>query len=283
MKKYLSLILTLALIFSLTGSVQTISAKTDYAINKTTLTLYIDTQYKLKIAGYSNFIMWKSDNTKVATVSSKGVVKAKKEGSVTITATIGSGSNNKKFTCKVSVKNRISTNKKSITSSLDEFQELKVALKKPKKDERLAVIIDDSTIIDTEWGSSDTENILNIIPKKVGYTEITICTVIGSGLSEKINTDSGITLGVTILEDNSGWISESVLYEFGVSVLNYENSINLSYGENSYVSTDYFLISDIPDKLEEGTIYKGNDISYKFIDKQFYFKISELRKLKVLK
>ncbi len=283
MKKYLSLILTLAIIISLAGPAQTVSAKTEYTLNKSTLTLYIGSQYTLKISGYSNFIMWKSDNTKVATVSSKGIVKAKKEGSVTITATIGSGSNNKKFTCKVSIKNRLSTNKKSITSSIDEFQELKIVLKKPKKDESLAVIINDPSIIDTEWGNSDSENILNIIPQKVGYTEITICTVIGSGLNEEINIDSGITLGVTILEDNSGWVSESALYELGVSVLNYENTISIIYGESSYVTTDYYDINDVPDKPEEGIIYKGNNISYKFIDNQLYFKVSEFRKLKIIK
>ena len=48
-------------------------------------------------------IIWKSSNTKVATVTSKGVVKAKKEGTVTITATAKDGSG-KKATCKITVK-----------------------------------------------------------------------------------------------------------------------------------------------------------------------------------
>ena len=48
-------------------------------------------------------IIWKSSNTKVATVTSKGVVKAKKAGTVTITATAKDGSG-KKAVCKVTVK-----------------------------------------------------------------------------------------------------------------------------------------------------------------------------------
>ena len=48
-------------------------------------------------------IIWKSSNTKVATVTSKGVVKAKKAGTVKITATAKDGSG-KKATCKVTVK-----------------------------------------------------------------------------------------------------------------------------------------------------------------------------------
>ena len=48
-------------------------------------------------------IIWKSSNTKIATITSKGVVKAKKAGTVKITATAKDGSG-KKATCKVTVK-----------------------------------------------------------------------------------------------------------------------------------------------------------------------------------
>ena len=48
-------------------------------------------------------IIWKSSNAKIATVTSKGVVKAKKAGTVKITATAKDGSG-KKATCKITVK-----------------------------------------------------------------------------------------------------------------------------------------------------------------------------------
>lgn len=55
---------------------------------------------KLKYSKGDSVKKWKSSNTKVATVSKKGVVKAKKKGTVKITAVMKSG---KKATCKISV------------------------------------------------------------------------------------------------------------------------------------------------------------------------------------
>ena len=53
----------------------------------------------------SRAVVWKSSNTKIATVSSKGVVKAKKAGTATITATAKDGSG-KKAACKITVKKK---------------------------------------------------------------------------------------------------------------------------------------------------------------------------------
>ena len=55
----------------------------------------------LKISGTKQKVTWKSGNTKIATVNKSGKVTAKKLGTVTITATVGSS---KKYTCKVTVK-----------------------------------------------------------------------------------------------------------------------------------------------------------------------------------
>ena len=56
-------------------------------------------------------IIWKSSNTKIATVTSKGVVKAKKAGMVKITATAKDGSG-KKAVCKITVKKTETVNPK---------------------------------------------------------------------------------------------------------------------------------------------------------------------------
>ena len=81
---------------------------TKVKLNKTKSTMTIGKKQTLKATvtpkkASSKAVVWKSSNKKVATVTSKGVVKAKKAGTVKITATAKDGSN-KKATCKVTVK-----------------------------------------------------------------------------------------------------------------------------------------------------------------------------------
>lgn len=78
-------------------------------LNKTKATIYsgktLALKAKIKQSGIRT--SWKSSNSKIATVNSKGVVTAKKPGSVTITATAG----NVKKSCKLQVKKYIKTTK----------------------------------------------------------------------------------------------------------------------------------------------------------------------------
>ena len=81
---------------------------TKVKLNKTKSTMTIGKKQTLKATvtpkkASSKAVVWKSSNKKVATVTSKGVVKAKKAGTVTITATAKDGSG-KKAACKVTVK-----------------------------------------------------------------------------------------------------------------------------------------------------------------------------------
>ena len=81
-------------------------------LNEKTLTLKKGGKATLKAtaspANASNKgVTWKSSNKKVATVNSKGVVTAKKNGTATITATTKDGSR-KKAVCKISVQSKVS-------------------------------------------------------------------------------------------------------------------------------------------------------------------------------
>lgn len=70
-------------------------------INKSRADIYNGKTTTIKLTGTTARPTWKSSNTKIATVSSKGVVTGKKAGTVNITATLCG----RKFTCKVTVKN----------------------------------------------------------------------------------------------------------------------------------------------------------------------------------
>lgn len=99
MKKRIAVVLSLVLMLSCTtaANLEVISAKTK--LNKSKLTLYVGKTSKLKVKGAKK-VKWSSNKKSVATVSSKGVVRAKKAGKAKITAKVGK----KKYTCNVTVK-----------------------------------------------------------------------------------------------------------------------------------------------------------------------------------
>lgn len=78
---------------------------TSIKMNHSKVTIKKGKKYTLKAtvapSNTTDFITWKSSNKKVATVSTKGKVKAIKKGTAIITATTASG---KKITCKITVK-----------------------------------------------------------------------------------------------------------------------------------------------------------------------------------
>ena len=77
-----------------------VTVKNPY-INKKSVSIYVGKTYTLKLTGTS-LKSTATSKKSVATVSKKGVVTAKKAGNSTVTLT---GTNNKKYTCKVTVKN----------------------------------------------------------------------------------------------------------------------------------------------------------------------------------
>lgn len=69
-------------------------------LNATKKTLTVGKTFRLKISGTTKKVTWSSNKKSVATVSKKGLVTAKAAGTATITAKV----NNKKYTCKITVK-----------------------------------------------------------------------------------------------------------------------------------------------------------------------------------
>ena len=79
---------------------QQTDAKAKVKLNKKKLVLTVGKKAKLKMKGTKKKVKWSSSKKKIATVTKKGVVKAKKKGTAKIVAKIGK----KKYTCKVVVK-----------------------------------------------------------------------------------------------------------------------------------------------------------------------------------
>lgn len=102
-KRFTSIVLCLALFITMFSSPsQSMAKKAKIKLNKKKVTLYVGKSVRLKVKGTKKKAKWKSSSKKVATVSSKGTVKAKKKGTAKITAKVGK----KKLVCRVTVKNK---------------------------------------------------------------------------------------------------------------------------------------------------------------------------------
>lgn len=101
MKRIISLFLAFAIVISacLIGGSYTLSAG-KMKLNKKTITLKPGETFKLVVKNKKKTVKWTSNKKKVATVSKKGKVKAKKIGNAKITAKVGKV----KLVCKVKVR-----------------------------------------------------------------------------------------------------------------------------------------------------------------------------------
>lgn len=99
MKKFnKSLAITLILSLCLTLAAP-VDAKSKVKLNITKATLSVGGSINLRLLNNKKKVTWKSSNKKVASVTKKGKVKAKKKGKASIVAKV----DKKKYTCKVTV------------------------------------------------------------------------------------------------------------------------------------------------------------------------------------
>lgn len=96
-------------------------------LNKTKLSLMKGKSYTLKVQNTEEEVTWTSSKKSVATVNANGKVTAKKKGTATITAKVGT----KKYKCKVTVKQpvtKITLNQKNIAISKGKTYTLKATV-----------------------------------------------------------------------------------------------------------------------------------------------------------
>ena len=123
-------------------------------------------------------IRWSSSNVKVATVSQKGKVTAKKAGTVTITA---KASNGVKATCKVTIKNKASLKLKKTKGAVKVGKSLKIQVKStfPKNDKIKSYKSSDSKIAKVDKKGK-------VTGKKKGTAKITVTTKSGAKATYKV-------------------------------------------------------------------------------------------------
>lgn len=105
-----SIFMILALVIGILGNGSQVQAA-KVRLNMTKKVLTVGKTVTLKVKGTKKKVKWSSSNKKVASVNSKGKVKAKKAGKATITAKVGK----KKYKCKITVKKKKSTKKTTTT------------------------------------------------------------------------------------------------------------------------------------------------------------------------
>ena len=98
MKRIRKVLLT-CVMFVLMFTMASTPARAAVRLNKKTAVMTTGTKLKLKLKGTKKKVSWRSSNRKVAAVSKKGVVTAKKKGTVKIVARV----NGKKYTCRLQV------------------------------------------------------------------------------------------------------------------------------------------------------------------------------------
>ena len=112
-RKSIATIVIIAMALTLAMPMQA-EAKVKVKLNKTEIALNVKKSYNLKVSGTTEKVTWSTSKKSVATVNSKGKITAKKKGTATITAKVSG----KKYTCKVTVKQPVTSvtlNKKTAT------------------------------------------------------------------------------------------------------------------------------------------------------------------------
>ena len=187
--KFLLLLLAVCILWAngMTSQVhagKTTKAKYTVTLNKTDYTVKAGKTVQLKAtlnkAAKKKSVVWKSSNTKVATVSSKGKVKGRKNGKATITATIKG--TKVKATCKIIVGtpvSKVKLNKSQITLNQGKTYQLKATVSPTKASNKKVIYTSSNQKVAKVSG----KGVVTAIG--VGKADITATAADGSGKKAK--------------------------------------------------------------------------------------------------
>lgn len=259
-------------------------------INQTNKTMYIDDTYTLKITGTKQYILWKSSDKKIASVTKKGKITAKKTGICTITAIIGSGINNKKLSCKIKVQSRLSCADTLVRCYADEYETVRIKTKNLSKYESLVIENADNEIVSADWNDESDYFDIVFIPKKLGIAEIKVKIMYEKGRYFDIKNDS-LTFFVISYPDRTGWLKNSDVdfydcltfiprrLENDNAILEYKISNNSGYDLDGIYDVTRFELNPEIDSIDSENCYISNGLKYKIINNDYYFNITSLEEL----
>ena len=171
MKKVILAVFVLAMTIALAAAAQAAPK-----LSKKKTTLYIGESLQLTVKNATKKVKWTSSAKKTVSVTQKGVIKAKKAGKAVITAKVGT----KKLTCKVTVKNVLKINKKTVKA----VPEGSAVVTFFKDGYSVNYDIADPDIVECTWGDEwyDNNNKTNLYftGKKNGATTVTISNTYNS-------------------------------------------------------------------------------------------------------
>lgn len=101
MKKNLKKLIVLFTCLTILLSVSMVQVYAAPSISAKKVSVYVGKTKQLKVSGTSTSVKWTTSNSKIVTVSSKGLIKGKKAGKAIVTAT----TSGKQLKCAVTVKN----------------------------------------------------------------------------------------------------------------------------------------------------------------------------------
>jgi hypothetical protein len=289
MRKYSVLLLLCFLI----SAMMPVSASTAAKLNKKSITVNVKKTYTLKLTGASGKVKWSSSNKKIATVSSKGVVKGVKKGSCKITAKAGK----KSYTCKVTVKQPVTSvklNQKSVSLKAGKTVTLKATASPSTANTKTVTWSSSDTSIATVTSKGVVKGVGNgtatiTATAKDGSGKKATCKVTVSGASTEVDISKYIT---TVTLDNSN-INEYIGVKFGDEEKNawgeyigkYLKLTNNQYAKGFHLlgfSSDFAIQLELSYELLDGT---KKSIDRTFTDDlfwaQFYFTSEELSNIKI--
>ena len=227
-------------------------------LSKTKVTMTVGQSKTLKVtikpSGASKNVVWKSSNKKVVTVSSKGILKAKKAGTAKITCS------SKKYpkikaTCEVTVKkpkvSGISLSDTTLTLTEEETYTLKATVTPSNADDKKV-----------EWKSSDT-NVVTVSSKgrikavKAGTATVTCKSVKYPGISTscKITVEKKRNEDLELLEE-----AKYIMAKTGKPLYQRRNNIKSSYETDSSGQTIWSVGTSANGVVKTIKVYKNGSL-----------------------